>query len=337
MISHHDYQPFGEELFAGMGSRTTAQGYSSPNDSLRQRFTGKERDNETGLDYFGARYYASTQGRFTSADELLNSGRLEDPQTWNRYSYTLNNPLVYTDPTGMYTCADSKKCDSAADIRFEAQRQRALGQLDKIKERYGPKSAEYTDAKRAVEAYGNPGEANGVTVSFGKTSDGSPGESTGHFAKDFSKSINVTIDMDQNKDDNALLGSVVHKGSHVQDRADLVSGILAAGSDAEITALAAGFTHGATETRAYNVQSVFAEFTLKNEQPAKSGPGTFSISVGTFSQQNLTLGKTLIWNPSWAGADVAKIRDNRSKAIAKGLSEDKRYKDKLNKSVVKLN
>jgi hypothetical protein len=41
----------------------------------------KERDNETGLDYFGARYYASTQGRFTSPDPLLGSGRIENPQT----------------------------------------------------------------------------------------------------------------------------------------------------------------------------------------------------------------------------------------------------------------
>jgi RHS repeat-associated protein len=59
--------PFGEELFAGVGGRTTAQGYSQP-DGVRMKFTGKERDTETGLDYFGARYYSSTQGRFTSVD-----------------------------------------------------------------------------------------------------------------------------------------------------------------------------------------------------------------------------------------------------------------------------
>jgi RHS repeat-associated protein len=61
----------------------------------------KERDNETGLDYFGARYYASTLGRFTSADPLLASGRTSMPQSWNRYSYVLNNPLKLIDPTGL--------------------------------------------------------------------------------------------------------------------------------------------------------------------------------------------------------------------------------------------
>src|SRR5205807_3140497 len=99
-VSRHDYLPFGEELFAGMGGRTTAQGYTA-SDNARQKFTSKERDNETGLDYFGARYYGSTQGRFSSADPLLSSGIPADPRSWNRYSYCLNAPLRYTDPTGL--------------------------------------------------------------------------------------------------------------------------------------------------------------------------------------------------------------------------------------------
>jgi RHS repeat-associated protein len=63
--------------------------------------TQKERDVETGLDYFGARYYASAQGRFTSVDPLGASGRPGNPQSFNRYSYTLNNPLRFVDPTGL--------------------------------------------------------------------------------------------------------------------------------------------------------------------------------------------------------------------------------------------
>lgn len=55
--------------------------------------TGKERDAETGLDYFGARYFSSAQGRLTKPDPLHGSAHLEDPQTWNRYSYAANNPL----------------------------------------------------------------------------------------------------------------------------------------------------------------------------------------------------------------------------------------------------
>jgi RHS repeat-associated protein len=68
---------------------------------VRQQFTAKERDRETGLDYFGARYYASTQGRFISIDPLLASGRPFNPQTWNRYAYALNNPIRFTDPSGL--------------------------------------------------------------------------------------------------------------------------------------------------------------------------------------------------------------------------------------------
>ncbi len=63
------------------------------------RSTGKERDNETGLDYFGARYYSGAQGRFTSPDPKMFS-RPADPQQWNKYSYVRNNPFVYVDPDG---------------------------------------------------------------------------------------------------------------------------------------------------------------------------------------------------------------------------------------------
>ena len=93
----HDYLPFGEELFAGTGGRTSTQGYSA-SDGVRQKFTEKERDNETGLDYFGARYYASTQGRFTGVDP--GPFTVADPQSWNRYLYVQNNPLKFIDPTG---------------------------------------------------------------------------------------------------------------------------------------------------------------------------------------------------------------------------------------------
>lgn len=66
---------------------------------LRQ-FTGKERDAETGLDYFGARYFSGAQGRFTSPDPKMFPNAIYDPQSWNKYSYTRNNPLRYVDPDG---------------------------------------------------------------------------------------------------------------------------------------------------------------------------------------------------------------------------------------------
>ena len=102
-VSRHDYLPFGEELFAGYGGRTTTQGYNQ-SDGVRQHFTGYERDDETGLDYAQARYYASAQGRFTGVDPV--GGIVGNPQTWNGYAYTVNNPVNLTDPTGMFANAE---------------------------------------------------------------------------------------------------------------------------------------------------------------------------------------------------------------------------------------
>ena len=66
------------------------------------KFTGKERDVESGLDNFGARYNASTLGRFMSPDPKIPSLKhLMNPQKWNKYAYTINNPLRYFDPNGL--------------------------------------------------------------------------------------------------------------------------------------------------------------------------------------------------------------------------------------------
>jgi RHS repeat-associated protein len=69
--------------------------------NLMPQFTGKERDAETGLDYFGFRSYSGAQGRFAASDPE-NAGSMEDdPQSWNGYAYARNNPLKYTDPYGL--------------------------------------------------------------------------------------------------------------------------------------------------------------------------------------------------------------------------------------------
>jgi len=70
-------------------------------------FTSKERDAETGLDFFGARYMSSAQGRFTSPDEPLEDQDPSDPQSWNLFGYVRNNPLRFTDADGR-TCVNGK-------------------------------------------------------------------------------------------------------------------------------------------------------------------------------------------------------------------------------------
>ncbi|MCX6544157.1 MAG: RHS repeat-associated core domain-containing protein [Acidobacteria bacterium] len=90
VVSRHDFLPFGEEWPA-----------PQPTTKEKKLFTGHERDAETGLDYFGARYYRASVGRFSTVDpELSVKEAVVDPQRWNRYAYVTNNPLKYTDPDG---------------------------------------------------------------------------------------------------------------------------------------------------------------------------------------------------------------------------------------------
>ncbi len=78
--------------------------------------TGKERDAESGLDYFGARYYASAMGRWMSPDwsakeEPVPYARLDDPQSLNLYGYVGNNPLSRADADG-HCDADGSNCSA---------------------------------------------------------------------------------------------------------------------------------------------------------------------------------------------------------------------------------
>lgn len=127
--------------------------------NMMNQITSKERDAETGLDYFGARYYSGAQGRFTSPDPLLNSGRPTNPQSWNRYAYTLNNPLRYVDPTGLYEWAASvcsagdKDCEN--EYKDDQQEFRdSLTYLKMSRDSFDKKSNEYKRLNAARKAYG---------------------------------------------------------------------------------------------------------------------------------------------------------------------------------------
>ena len=100
--------PFGNGLVTTGGCPYTTE----------QHFTGKERDSESGNDYFGARYYASSMGRFMSPDwsdyfDPVPYANLENPQTLNLYSYVQNNPLTFHDATGHYRCDPDKMSTNA--------------------------------------------------------------------------------------------------------------------------------------------------------------------------------------------------------------------------------
>ena len=97
-----DYYPWGGEL------------KFVDNDSNDYKFTGKKRDIETGLDYFGARYYSNGLGRWVSADWRRRQSRavcgFADPQSLNLYSYVRNIPTSKADADG--------HCPDGADVCF---------------------------------------------------------------------------------------------------------------------------------------------------------------------------------------------------------------------------
>jgi RHS repeat-associated protein len=89
IISYEEYAPYGSTTYQAVRSQTET--------AKRYRYTGKERDEESGLDYHGARYYAAWLGRWTSSDPsgLLDGGNL--------YAYVRARPITLTDPTGRYS------------------------------------------------------------------------------------------------------------------------------------------------------------------------------------------------------------------------------------------
>jgi RHS repeat-associated protein len=211
-VKRHDYLPFGEELLAGQGGRTATLGYSG--DAIRQKFTSYERDNESGLDYAQARYYSSIQGRFTGVDPL--GGHILNPQSLNKYGYVINNPLRLTDPTGMYVCTDSKKCDSDDDKEFEKARQHNLKSKD-------------ADVVRAAKGYADPTNDNGVTVGFSADLEkkGEGGDTVSRLGTDNNGNLRAesAVTISSKLSGSALEAAVGHEGSHVADAQDVVRSI----------------------------------------------------------------------------------------------------------------
>jgi RHS repeat-associated protein len=115
--------PFGDNLQCSSG------------DISPSHFTGKERDSESNLDNFQARYSGSNLGRFMSPDPSSTGGdsvEAESPQSWNMYSYVLNNPLDAIDPDGLdciYTGEQSASSVSVLVVRGDSRRR-----LSRLKE-----------------------------------------------------------------------------------------------------------------------------------------------------------------------------------------------------------
>ena len=293
VATRHDFLPFGEELFAGI--RNSSNAYEPPVSTTRQRFTGKERDNETGLDYFGARYAASLQGRFMSPDPLLSSGTVYRPQSWNRYTYTLNNPLKFVDPSGLYSFAAGTTIDQ------QKQFEKALKQLEEARNKFkkDKNSDEYKKLDRAYKAYGTPGDNNGVTVKFGAAE--TPGNTAVNVAANggtlTGPDITVTINPSQNLQESDILGTVAHEGSHVADGLALIATLPKNLTDTQaLTSALNGplnLTSYETEMTAYTVTAYTMQVMASKFNLSSYGVTSYGITI---------------WSAGWKEADRATNR-----------------------------
>lgn len=193
-------------------------------------------------------------GRMMSPDPGNVGANPANPQTWNMYSYGLNNPLRVTDPTGLYVCEDSTNCDSQNDKNFAkslADAQTAANNLT---------GDDKTAAQRAIDAYGAQGVDNGVNVRFDSNIQGGVTEVSGVASGDKSadnpngQNINVTFNP------GAVGGTfdgglVAHEGSHVADGSDWVNSGFSASMDP---------THNTTELNANRVQFNITDATLRS-------------------------------------------------------------------------
>jgi RHS repeat-associated protein len=214
-------------------------------------FTGKERDSESGLDNFGKRYHASTMGRFMTPDPIgIMKQKLRDPQQWNMYSYSRNNPLRFMDPTGMYVadCGSGvKNCDKQIQ-NLDKSLQNALKSKD-------------PNVVKAAQAYGKLGDANGVNVSLVKVVDakhpdvtGTTGAQagTGGFTVDANGKVQqaTQVNIKAGMGGSQLEETAVHEGVHVEDRENFVNTITPTTYDRNLN-----ITHAQSERNAYGVEN----------------------------------------------------------------------------------
>ncbi len=180
----------------------------SPTEHL---FTGKERDIESGNDYFGARYYASTMGRWMSPDWSVKVmpvpyAKLDNPQSLNLYAYVGNNPLIRFDVDGHYDCqGDKKQCQTFKD---------ALAIVQKADSALKEGSKERKQLDSVLKFYGTD-NGKGPAIKFG---DLSPFNAVGITQTDHGKTT-ITFDA-------AALGGMskvgqgettAHEGTHGRD------------------------------------------------------------------------------------------------------------------------
>ena len=152
VVSEHKFLPFGDEYSLNANGTVNTH-----------KFTGHERDEGTGLDYMFARFYGPQNlFRFLSVDPSADSLEIGSPQTWNRYAYALNNPIILVDPDGRDVIVMGTT-DPA--VRREAER---LVSTDTIQRLFGPDSGrDLTITSGDVSrSYGHPSNDGYAVLGF---------------------------------------------------------------------------------------------------------------------------------------------------------------------------
>ena len=182
-------------------------------------FTGKERDSESGNDYFGARYYASTMGRFMSPDwsakaEPVPYAKLDDPQSLNLYDYVRNNPLSRVDVDGHYDAINQtvSACNHNASCIKNGLKAVVRGEKARLKDL----KSKDANVRAGAAAFGALGENNGVHVTYtnlaGQGINGSVDPSGSSFG-----TANIQVQIDSNRSSGGMQETFAHEGTHVAD------------------------------------------------------------------------------------------------------------------------
>ncbi len=160
VVAQHHFLPFGEERPPQV----------DPTLSTRD-FTGHERDKENGLDYMLARYYSSSLGRFLAVDPGDDTDP-ENPQSWNKYSYVRNNPVLFHDPDGRVVVADDVAAAAAVTYGVEEAGSLLLGLWVFISRPPDPSLSKPADAKKSDAGTDKPDDAKKPDTGADKKDDG---------------------------------------------------------------------------------------------------------------------------------------------------------------------
>jgi RHS repeat-associated protein len=259
--------PFGEEIHSGTGGRNSAQGYGG-GDSIRQKFTGYERDDETELDYFGARNYSYSLGRFVQVDPILTSGETTMPQSWNRFSYTMNNPLNRIDVLGFYTWGEG------ATDEYKEKFRTWLKDVEKARDSFKKDSKKWKKLNNILEKVGKEGDET-ITIRFSDTAinpdekgdkklkdnEVAVFESKGNVGRLGNKVLKPTYFMtfNTNSISEASAEVVAHEGQHFVDRKAWVDSVSYGNNNSPIYDSNLDFNWRQREDSAYEVSQTVVQ------------------------------------------------------------------------------